>query len=461
MKKIVVLYFILIVLSKGWSQSLAFKEYLKINDSLQYFDAERVSKEIKKFETKFKSDSSLFFYSKITFGDFLIKKTNEQEALKAYLDAIKLANKQPERLFLVYYKTGKFYLENNNLPAATTYFNKALLNRSDTNHTNLDFRIYYEQGLINNYLNNYKTAISYYTKALKVAEKNKSLKQKAAMLNNLGLMALETNDSAVAKEYLNNSLKIRLQGNDSVYIAQSYNNLGMFYYNYGYYKEALVNFKLGYTMRKDNGAPAGALVESQINIGKALYKLKQVKESVQIFNEAINKSKEINNIELERRALEPLIELSEKSKEYEKAYFYQKRYNFIKDSLYGADKIEDVKKLTFQYEFNKKLQQDSLKYERKDLERKKQIEVKEEKNKLLNYVLLIIVIALCVCAYFIFRLKKSNIERKKANVLITKQKDEIFQKQKEILDSIKYAKRIQNAMLPSDKFIDRNLKNKK
>ncbi|MDX2172515.1 MAG: tetratricopeptide repeat protein [Bacteroidota bacterium] len=461
MKKVVVISFILLILPKVKAQSLAFKEYLKINDSLQYFEAMRISKEIKKFENKFKEDSSLFFYRKILFGDFVNKKSNSQEALKSYFAAIDLANHNPEKLFLVYYKAGRFYFDNDNLSSATAYFNKALLSRTDTCHTNLDFRIYYEQGLINTYLDNSKTAIEYYNKALKIAERNKSNKQRAAAFNNLGLIFIKINDSVSSKQCFVNSLKLRLRDGDSIYIAQSYNNIGAFYYNFKNYNEALTHYKLGYAMRKNNNAPPGALVESQINIGKALYKLNQFNESLQIFNLAIKQSKEINNIELERRVLEPLIEMSEKSKEYEKAYFYQKRYNFIKDSLYGVNKIEDVKKLTFQYEFSKKLQQDSLKYEKKDLERKKQIEIREEKNKLLNYVLLIIVIALGVCTYFIFKLKKSNSQRKHANLLISKQKDEIEQKQKEILDSIKYAKRIQKAMLPSDKFIDRSLKKKK
>ena len=46
----------------------------------------------------------------------------------------------------------------------------------------------------------------------------------------------------------------------------------------------------------------------------------------------------------------------------------------------------------------------------------------------------------------------------KANEEILIQKLEIENKQNEILSSIRYAKRIQQAMLPSEKFIDRNLK---
>ena len=34
-----------------------------------------------------------------------------------------------------------------------------------------------------------------------------------------------------------------------------------------------------------------------------------------------------------------------------------------------------------------------------------------------------------------------------------------WEKQKENLDSIRYAKRIQTALLPSEKYIERNLKN--
>jgi hypothetical protein len=42
--------------------------------------------------------------------------------------------------------------------------------------------------------------------------------------------------------------------------------------------------------------------------------------------------------------------------------------------------------------------------------------------------------------------------------LIEKQKRFVEEKQKEILDSIYYARRIQNAILPTEKYIDKTLK---
>ncbi|MBP7808430.1 MAG: hypothetical protein KA163_03995 [Bacteroidia bacterium] len=49
-------------------------------------------------------------------------------------------------------------------------------------------------------------------------------------------------------------------------------------------------------------------------------------------------------------------------------------------------------------------------------------------------------------------------QKKKANHLITEQKKLVEEKQKEILDSIKYAQRIQQSLLPTEKYIERNLK---
>ena len=43
-------------------------------------------------------------------------------------------------------------------------------------------------------------------------------------------------------------------------------------------------------------------------------------------------------------------------------------------------------------------------------------------------------------------------------MIIEKQKELVEEKQKEILDSIRYAKRIQDALLTSQTYIERNIK---
>jgi len=66
-----------------------------------------------------------------------------------------------------------------------------------------------------------------------------------------------------------------------------------------------------------------------------------------------------------------------------------------------------------------------------------------------------------------FQFYRSFRQKQKNNEIITlqkqeveKQKDLVEAKQKEIVDSIHYAKKIQQSLLPTEKYIQRNLKNK-
>jgi Flp pilus assembly protein TadB len=88
---------------------------------------------------------------------------------------------------------------------------------------------------------------------------------------------------------------------------------------------------------------------------------------------------------------------------------------------------------------------------------KKQIEIQKERNKTLYVFVIVVVVALLVCAFFINKLNKSNKEKAKAHDLISEQKEELLQKQKEITSSIQYAKRIQEALLPNQRYIKKHL----
>ena len=51
-----------------------------------------------------------------------------------------------------------------------------------------------------------------------------------------------------------------------------------------------------------------------------------------------------------------------------------------------------------------------------------------------------------------------NFDNKNARLSLSQQKEIIEEKNKEVTDSIRYAKRIQDALLPSEKFMERTLK---
>lgn len=84
--------------------------------------------------------------------------------------------------------------------------------------------------------------------------------------------------------------------------------------------------------------------------------------------------------------------------------------------------------------------------------------IKHEEENLRTKVILgfvsVFFIVLGIFAYFIFRnYKKEKLSKE----TITVQKAMIEEKQKEIIDSIKYAKRIQMSLLASEKYIQKSI----
>ena len=113
----------------------------------------------------------------------------------------------------------------------------------------------------------------------------------------------------------------------------------------------------------------------------------------------------------------------------------------------------------FQYEYGKKAAADSVKtsQERKVFN----AQLKQEKTQ--RFALYGGILLVGLFGAFMFNrfkvTKKQNdlIQIQKAELQI--QKELVEEHQKETLDSIHYAKRIQTALLPSDKYIEKHLKN--
>ncbi|MBK9285602.1 MAG: hypothetical protein IPM51_14975 [Sphingobacteriaceae bacterium] len=74
-----------------------------------------------------------------------------------------------------------------------------------------------------------------------------------------------------------------------------------------------------------------------------------------------------------------------------------------------------------------------------------------------NHIIILFVSGLLLCGVLIFFTIRSNLLRKKIYLELQEQKREIEEKQKEILDSINYAQRIQRSHLPTDKYINNKI----
>ncbi|MBK7668940.1 MAG: hypothetical protein IPJ32_17310 [Sphingobacteriaceae bacterium] len=142
---------------------------------------------------------------------------------------------------------------------------------------------------------------------------------------------------------------------------------------------------------------------------------------------------------------------------YKEAFKHYKLHIIYRDSLSNQETTEKVSKLQAEFENEKVAQIKALEEEKKESERKE----KEYKQKLVLYSISGGLLIMLVFSIFIFRSyrakQKVNKELLVKNEIIAEQKHVVEEKQKEIIDSIRYAKRIQMSLLASEKYIQKSI----
>lgn len=127
---------------------------------------------------------------------------------------------------------------------------------------------------------------------------------------------------------------------------------------------------------------------------------------------------------------------------FEKALSYNKLYSSSKDKILNEESLKQTAELNTRYETDKKEKEILL------LSKDQQLKNKTLKEQRLIRIGLMIGIVLCLILSFLlfnrYRFKK------KANLILEQQKEEIHQKNVLITDSIDYAKTIQEAILPDE-----------
>jgi serine phosphatase RsbU (regulator of sigma subunit) len=144
--------------------------------------------------------------------------------------------------------------------------------------------------------------------------------------------------------------------------------------------------------------------------------------------------------------------LYEKTNNPSFALTYYKKYIQIRDSIKSESSAAEIAKLETEFQYEKKIEAQKAEQLRKD--ELQQIESK--KQRVLIVLVSVVLILVVLFSYYLF--SRLKLIRKQKDV-IEKQKNLVDEKQKEIVDSITYAKRLQQAILPPDNLIQKYLPN--
>ena len=322
---------------------------------------------------------------------------------------------------------------------------------------------HYSVAALNNNIGNvyyfeekYTKAIEYYLKAYEMLKNIGDVKGSAMTLDNIGLIYSSLKQFEKALQYQTSALEIIKTLNDKQLLADSYMQLGGLYSEMKLHNKALEYFYKANTTYKETGTKYG-LAQSGVNIGD-VYRVKhQYKEAIAILNESYLMSKNIGSLGVSQSAAQNLYQTYEDMNDYKSAYKYYKEYVKLKDSVFNEESLDKINELSTKYETTQKLKEIEILTKDKELNATKL----KQKNTLNTFLFsgIALVIALLSLLFYRFKEKqKANNLLEEKNNAIHEQKVLLEKKQDEILDSINYAKRLQGAILLSEKDLGTHFK---
>ncbi|TND06484.1 MAG: protein serine/threonine phosphatase [Bacteroidetes bacterium] len=306
--------------------------------------------------------------------------------------------------------------------------------------------VYFAQG-------DYERAKEYSLKLLERAKKNKDPYTEASVLNNLGNIADARDQQKEAVAFYSRAIQ-SFQSLGQTRLAFIFMNISSSYLKIGNNDSALYFSREGYRMAVED---KNELQEAKciFNIAAAEY-FKGSKDSALVHATTAKEiSEKIKNLPTLEDAFGLLSLIYKDRRDYTTALSYSEKVAEVKDSIRVQETRKTTHEMKARFDTELKDKQIALLNKEKQVEEEK-AKVEEERakrNRIMLYaagVGLLLVLLLLVFLFRRYREKqKTNKLLESQNSEISRQRDEIGIKNKEITDSINYARRIQEAMLPA------------
>ncbi len=428
-----------------------------------------------------------------------LKTSNEkclEYAEKAHQKAKEYNNKNEEGKAL--YFMGTAFLDAGNFLKSLTKYKQSIKIFEDLGESGLAARIYIDLGAVYKKWGKFDTAIVVYQKALKIQEDIKDIKGQANTLANIGNIYFFLKENTYldkALENYNQALVLFKKEKNEWGQAMVLLNIGWIYQNREQYEKAEVFAKKTLKINKKNKyqqgmafayellaslkkgtkeyAEAEKYYKKAINITEKADNAKQIplllkemgdmyqmwgkkEKSLLYFEKAVQELKARGQIKETSDCYKEIANLYDDKKNYKEALFNFREHKKLEDSIYNKQMHKTISEMQTKYET-----------EKKDLQIKNQKEEIKRQNFQRNFFIagFIIVMLFSLALFRLFsEKKKANVKLADQNILlenqnleIIQQRDKIFQQNQNITDSIQYASRIQNAILPQEEFIRREM----
>lgn len=311
-------------------------------------------------------------------------------------------------------------------------------------------------GLVFENLENLTEALRYQFIALDIRKNLKEKDNIARTSMNIGNIYSEQGKFDVALNYYYSCLNTFNEIGDSTSIANIYGNIAVINGRQKDFSSSINNTTLALKIHEKQGNYP-EIANSNLNLGMIYTKIKKYNIAANYLNKGLALAKKVGATHLIGDLYYYKTALDSTQGNFGDALINYKLYIEYRDSIFNDENITKTVKQQMQHEFDKKEIQEKSKQEIKDALAYKELERKKiERNGFAIGALLITAFSI-----LIFR---SYSQKRKANEIITIQKNEVEKQRnivqsqnKDMLDSIEYAKRIQATILPPPRVVKKYL----
>ncbi len=299
------------------------------------------------------------------------------------------------------------------------------------------------------YQENYKNAVYYWENALKLNPDNKSLDY-ISDCTNLGQAYVALGDYDKATTWFKKTLAYYVNNKNSInYYINALSGVANIEFKKKHYSQALVYYNEVIKLRENLNTRNTDLALTYLNISSIYGELGKSKEALEYALKGYQNALESDDKSELLHAYNNLNTAYAKAGNYQKAYEFSQLYTNLKDSISGIESQKQINELDKQYQSEKKEKENQL--------LNKQLEIQQIQGKQQQFFLIISAVILLLIAYLAFVLYRQNKQKQKANFKLELKNKIIEEQHKDIIDSINYAKRIQQAILKEEEHVSAHL----
>lgn len=296
-------------------------------------------------------------------------------------------------------------------------------------------------------LNKNKEELDYLLRAKHIYVTIHNKEDLAGVLTNLSNAYCKVNKYQSALDALKELDKLELPENGSKFFTEI--SYGIIYQSLGQYEQAIIHYE-----KCAQTAHQYKMIDSEITgltkIAECYQAINQMAVAKSYYYQALNLAKFNNLIVEEAEVLKGIVMVFEFEKDFKNAFNSLKQFQNIEDSIFNLEKIKSINEVENRLTLSEK--EKIIAQQNFALEKEK-AELSASKNRALLLIIGLIAATGAFLSTFYYgrKTKKLASTIQKQKLEVENQKEIIESKNKDLTDSINYARYIQGSMLPSNK----------